>query len=103
MNGEYPMKRENLPLWIAALAFAGVGWLMCVGAWCCEINPWGLVSSIIPENVGLATSVTVLRHGCELAVFAALILISTGLLAEASAFRPTVRKLDTVRRSEARV
>jgi hypothetical protein len=97
------MRKENLPLWIAALAFAGVGWLMCLGAWCCEINPWGLVSSIIPENVGLATSVIVLRHGCELAVFAALILISTGLLAEASAFRPVVRKFDSVRRSEARV
>jgi hypothetical protein len=97
------MKRENLPLWIAALAFAGVGWLMCLGAWCCELDPWRLMSSVIPENIGLATSVTVLHHGCELAVFVALILMSTGLLAEASAVRPTVRKFDAVRRSEARV
>jgi|SRR5580658_868821 hypothetical protein len=97
------MKRENLPLWIAALAFAGVGWIMNLGVWCCELDPWRLASSMIPEKIGVATSVIVLRHGCELAVFAALILMSTGLLAEASAVRPTMRKFDTVRKSEARV
>jgi hypothetical protein len=97
------MKRENLPLWIAALAVAGVGWIMKLGVWCCELDPWRLVSSMIPQNVGLATSVVVLRHGSELAVIAALILISTGLLAEASAVRPVVRKFDSARKSEARV
>jgi hypothetical protein len=58
---------------------------------------------VIPEDIGLATLVVVLRHGCELAVFAALILLSTGLLAEASAVRPLARKFDIVRKSESRV
>jgi hypothetical protein len=97
------MKREILPLWIAALAIAGIGWLMCLGAWCCELDPWGLMSSSIPETVGLATLVMVLRHGCELSVFGSLLLISSGLLAEVSAVRPTLRKCESVRRSEIRL
>jgi hypothetical protein len=97
------MRRENLPLWIAALAVAGVGWILTLGVWCVELDPWRLVSSIIQEDVGLATLAVVLRHGCELAVFGALILISTGLLAEASSVRPTVRRFDAVRKSETRV
>jgi hypothetical protein len=97
------MRRENLALWIAALAIAGVGWLLNLAVWICELDPWGLAGSMIPDNVGLETTAIVLRHGFEACLFATLLVVSSGLLAEALGECPRKRKSDAVRKSEVRV
>jgi|GEM_PF-6501169 len=91
------MRRKNLVLWISTLAVAGVAWLLTLAAWGCELDPWGLASSVIPENVGLAATVMILRHGCEACICAALMLMATGLIEEATEERRPFRK--TVDRS----
>jgi hypothetical protein len=100
------MRRTNVSLWIAALSVAGIGWMLNLAVWFIELNPWGLASSfgsIIAEDFPLAATAMTLRFGREACVFAALILIATGLLEETSAIRAMIRKSDPIRMSEARV
>jgi hypothetical protein len=88
---------KNLGLWIAALSVAGSGWLMTLGVWGCEVDPWGLASAIIPEKIGTVAVAMLLRHGGEGCVFAALILLTTGLIEEATDDERPVRRRSPVR------
>jgi hypothetical protein len=87
-------RRENLWIWISALAAAGIGWNLNLATWACEMDLGGTAIYVFGSDAAAKAAASFMRHLYEACGFAAAILMAAGLLAEASAGCPKLRPVD---------
>lgn len=77
-------RQEQLWVWMLALVTAGMGWNLHLAAWAVEMNLWGAAVWAFGSEVTAKAALPYMVHLYETAGLGSLIILSAGMLTEAT-------------------